>query len=169
MSQISTDSNDVKGMQVSKVLVGGLSKTELQEQLHGSGILLNDYAYMLLNDCGFTVSNARREVVVVTYTPFELGLYFGATYQEIVQKAELKGYKVCTLELAVYLRLQYTEQLEGVHLCVSANPINRDISFPKGLYLRKVNNTLWLRGYRASDDFVFPPSAMFVFEQTDKT
>lgn len=154
-------------MQVSKICVGGLSKRELEAQLHGSGVLLNDYAYKLLNDQGFIVSQTRREVNVAVYTPYDLGMYFGATYKEMVHKAQLIGYQACTLESAAYLRLQCTEQPEGAHLCVSAQPLNSDVAFPKGFYLRNVNDTLWLRGYRASDDFVFPPNYSFVFEKSN--
>ena len=39
-----------------------------------------------------------------------------------------------------------------------------DDSYPNGFYLRHLNDGLWLRGYRATPDHLWPCDAAFVFQ-----
>ena len=79
---------------------------------------------------------------------------------------------------AVFLRLHLTDQresgntvLNGTHrapdgaITVLSEPLSPEDTFPKGLYLRNVSGTLWLRGYVCDADFVWSPSDVFALSQ----
>ena len=61
------------------------------------------------------------------------------------------------LEVAPHLRLQYTDQPNGPYLTVASQKLRSDETFPNGLYLRSLDDGLWLRGYCATPDVVFAP------------
>ncbi len=42
--------------------------------------------------------------------------------------------------------------------------LEMDDAFPKGLYLRKVDSNLWLRGYVCDASYSFPGDALFAFQ-----
>lgn len=47
---------------------------------------------------------------------------------------------------------------------ITFDPLEPDDSFPKGLYLRSVNGTLWLRGFVCDNGFVFNGCDLFAFD-----
>ena len=49
------------------------------------------------------------------------------------------------------------------HYCLS-ELLEGDDAFPKGLYLRKVDGGLWLRGYVCDPAYRFPGDALFALE-----
>lgn len=60
--------------------------------------------------------------------------------------------------------------LSGTHsspdqaVTVLAELLEGDDSFPKGLYLHKVDGNLWLRGYVCDSAYRFPGDALFALE-----
>lgn len=142
-----------------------MSVTDLRDALADASISLNAYADALLAAPEFEVSAERTAATVVERTVESLGLFDGAVYADIMKAAALEDLHPCTLELAVHLRLQWRDQPEGPYLTVASTKLRPDEGFPNGLYLRRLEDGLWLRGYRASDDWVFPPEAQWVFRR----
>lgn len=69
----------------------------------------------------------------------------------------------CPLVVAPYLRLQEIDLAKGEYLTVVSSPLSNDKAYPRGLYLRDLDDGFWLRGFRCSEDCIFPPSKKFVF------
>ncbi len=158
--------------------IGGVSKEQLLSRLDQSGVSLNDAARTLFASALFTT---RPDPILVSYvelTVSDLGFDNGATFPELEQKAESKGYVLPPVELGPHLRLHYQSQPEGFvgmpatehrappgSITIASPPLTEDDSFPKGFYLRKINGVLWLRGYWSDLDHVWAPEDRLVFQQ----
>ncbi len=92
----------------------------------------------------------------------DLGLNESSTYDELEAQAQKLGLRICPLELGVYLRLEFMDQSEGPYLKVASKRLENSDDFPKGLYLRNVDNVLWLRGYRADGFEGWPENYAFI-------
>jgi len=40
---------------------------------------------------------------------------------------------------------------------------SKDENYPNGFYLRNIDNSLWLRGYKASEDYEWSLDSEFIF------
>ncbi len=148
---------------VREITVGGVSKADLLEQLKNSSILINPYAEILFASPEFTTSSHSCNLKISEVSLQEISLKEGATSTQIFSRAKDFGLELCPLELAPHFRLQYLNQLQGPYLTIASKKTRNDESYPNGFYLRKLKNRLWLRGYRASSDFVWSPQSRFVF------
>ena len=146
-----------------KLQIGGQSKTDLLSSLGAHGIQFNKYAHMLFDDPGFTTSESSRWVVVTDVTVAELGLAAGSISADIFARARSFGLELCPLELAPHFRIQFLNQPEGPYLTVASAKTRDDEAYPNGFYLRRLDGTLWLRGYRATADYPWEPTSRFVF------
>ena len=129
-----------------------------------AGVALNAYAEELLP---MLRPGAARRVTVETLTLVELGLPDGAVYREILEAGRAMGLRVCAPSLAMDLRLDWLDQPEGPYLTVASERAFEDDMRPCGLYLRRLDGTLWLRGYRATRDYVWPAESCFAFERPE--
>jgi hypothetical protein len=50
-------------------------------------------------------------------------------------------------------------------ITIASSPLDDRDETPKGFYLRRVDGTLWLRGYRSSPAHVWDPEDVFVFSR----
>ncbi|MGR5237807.1 hypothetical protein [Vibrio alfacsensis] len=146
-----------------KLEVGGDTNASLLKRLSKNDVKMNLFAQQLLEDGAVHVSRQAEFITVSIKTPFEFGLYFGATLGELIQKAQQCGLSVSPLEVALYLRLQDLDLCLGEYLTIASSPISEDENYPRGFYIRNLEDGLWLRGFRSSVDFAFPPSTKFVF------
>lgn len=137
--------------------IGGVAKEALLARLAAAGVELNDYARALFADEAFTTAAERRTVRVVARSLDDLGLRAGGTFAAILAAADAQDLAPCPLEVAPHLRLAWLEQPVGPYLTVASRPL-RDDDAPNGFYLRHRDDGLWLRGYRADDDYVYPPA-----------
>ena len=158
------------------VSLGGVSKDELLRQLGDAGVQLNSYALALFADARFTTSVAKSTVEVAQVSVASLGFAGGATFNAVVERAQLAGLVPGPLELGPHLRLALLEQHEGAighpptHGCappgaltVASVPLDEEDATPKGLYLRRIEGTLWLRGYRSWAGHICSPQDSFAF------
>src|SRR5262245_29366251 len=143
--------------------IGGQGKIELLSSLLAHGIRLNRYAHILFDDPAFTTSECGRWVLVREVTVAELGLMVGATSEEIFGRARCVGLELCPLELAPYFRLQFSDQTAGPYLTVASRKTRHDDAHPNGFYLRRIDGELWLRGYRATSEYIWEPASKFAF------
>ena len=157
-----------------EVFVGGLTRPELKSRLRSRGVLLNVHAETLLKEAIFDKRDARV-VVVTERTVAELGLSDGATLPQIFAVAQDRGLQLCPADTGPYLRMVLTEQAASSNsvlssgkppaeaLTVAAAPPSEDDDYPKGFYLRVVDDQAWLRGYRCDDQHIWHPDDRFVF------
>lgn len=152
-------------MQIFKELVvNDLSKAELISRIQAKGIQLNKYADIIFEDPAFATGRDVEKVKLIKVNLPDLGLTKPTIYQDIVSQAEKFGLKLCPLILAAHLRLEYLDQPEGPYLTVASPKVGNEDTYPRGLYLRNIDSTLWLRGYCASDDWEYGLNMEFVFQ-----
>ena len=155
-----------------------LAADQIIKMLEENHILMNDYARMYIAHPRF-FSRQSEEVSVVIASLQETGLETGATLNEIFRHIQTIGLKPCSPETGAFLRLQWKEQpqsrnsvLSGTHsapdsaVTVLSELLEEDDAFPKGLYLRNVDGSLWLRGYICDSTYRFPEDALFAFQES---
>lgn len=164
------------GVVPNAVCIGGLSRLELLCELRAQGVQLNTAAEALFADLRFVPRAAPTVVEIVAISVLELGFPDGATYGEIAQRALASGLHQCPLELGPHLRLQFPDQADsadglplthgrapGGSITIASPPIDDRDETPKGFYLRRVGQELWLRGYWSGGDHVWSLDDVFVF------
>jgi len=161
------------------VEVGGLTKTELFQKMKQESICMNEYGERLLSDDRFTVSSKKYSLHTIELTVKSLGFPNGATTDELYKRASELGLELCPLETAPFLRLAYLNQPEGYYsgnllkgnqapsgsITIATEALTEDVNFPKGLYLRRIDGVLWLRGYLADNMHVWNSEDHFIFCQ----
>jgi hypothetical protein len=158
------------------VRTGGVSKSELLTRLQLAGVRLNEAALTLFADERFTTSTVSSDMEIVELSVAGLGFREGATLGELVDKAASMGLSLCPMELGPHLRLQFTDQSEGllgqpltqnrappVSVTIASAPIADDDDIVKGFYLRRMEGILWLRGYRSWPGHRWSPEDRFAF------
>ena len=163
------------------VRVGGRTRSELQSALAAAGVRLNASAETLLDDPVFASAEAEtaRVIGVVERAVGQLGLSDGATLPQILGAAREQGLLPCPPYAAPYLRLGMRDQpgapdsvlsagrppSGAVH--VASERLRPDEDYPQGFYLRVVDGTLWLRGYRCGDDAPWSSDDVFAFRSAE--
>ena len=160
------------------IRIGGTNKPELLSQLQLAGVRLNEAAQALFADDRFTTSAVSSLIEIAELSVASLSFHNGATIAQIVEQAAAIGLSLCPLELGPHFRLQYTDQPEGFlgqppsqhrappgSVTVASAPLGEDEDTPKGFYLRTIEGTLWLRGYRSWAGHVWSPEDIFVFSR----
>ncbi len=161
---------------VHKLRIGGVSKDQLLRQLDLKGVQLNSAAQDLFAHDLFTTEATPVNLEVHELAVEDLGLARGGTNQEVVKAAAILGLAPCPLEVAPHLRLQYIGQPEGHighpetkncappgSMTVISVPLSDDYETPKGFYLRKISGTLWLRGYRSDNEYIWSAKDRLAF------
>lgn len=160
--------------QLTSVHVGGLSKAELRARLEVANVRLNPMAEALFADARFEPSPTRTLLAIARRSVADLGLRNGGTFAEIVARAQALGLSLCPLELGPYLRVEYLDQPEATEpsapncaprgsITVASLVLDEDEGTPRGFYLRRIEGTLWLRGYCSWAGHVWSSSDVFVF------
>lgn len=148
-----------------EILISNIPADELIKRLENKGVQFNKYALMLFDEPAFVSSGNFKKVELVKVSLSDLGFTTPSIYQDIVSRAEDFDLNLCPLIFAAYLRLEYLDQPEGPYLKVASPKVGDSDDYPRGLYLRNIEKTLWLRGYRASDDWEYPLDMEFVFQR----
>jgi hypothetical protein len=156
--------------------VGARSPFELLEDLKGQGVEINEFGLRLLSSRSFKVSETRRPLVTVELTVHNIGFPQGARISEIYERVPTLGLSLCPIELGPHLRLQVLDQPEGFwgkpgsrhkappgSITIASEPLEEDDDFPKGFYLRRIKDVLWLRGYQSGPEHVWDPEDHFIF------
>lgn len=156
--------------------IGGAAKNDLLAQLARAGVRLNAIAEALFADTRFTVTARPAEVLVQVRSVESLGLPDGGTFEQVLRSAKQEGLSPCPLEVAPNFRLQYIIQPEGAvgqprtegraparSVTVASMPLDDEDETPKGFYLRRIDGTLWLRGYRSWSGHVWSPTDLVAF------
>ncbi|UTZ37405.1 hypothetical protein HB763_12265 [Vibrio campbellii] len=146
-----------------KVEIGIQTSAELLQELMEQRIQLNPFALQLFEDQMIQTKQRGQTLSVLVITPSDLGAPFGATLAELVEHAAQRDLEPCPLAVALYLLLQDILLTKDEYVTLASLPIAKEETYPRGLYLRKRDDGLSLRGYRCDDDFIFPPSMKFVF------
>lgn len=104
----------------------------------------------------------------------ELGFPEGGVTAAVHRRASDHGLSVCPLELGPHMRLQTLDQPEAPFeasrhrappgsITIASAPLSSDPAVPQGFYLRRVDGTLWLRGYRCAAEHVWSAGDRLLF------
>ena len=144
-------------------------------RLQAAGVRLNALALDLFKDSRFTTSPTPATVQVVQLSVASLGFATGADFFSLVDRAAKAGLELCSLELGPHFRLSLLQQPEvagapGSSGCappgsitVATAPLDDRDETPKGFYLRRIEGTLWLRGYRSWSGHIWSPNDVLAF------
>ena len=146
-----------------KVEIGNHTNAELLQELKEHRVQFNPFALQLFEDQMIQTKQSAQTLSVLVTTPLDLGAPFGATLAELLEYAAQRDLEPCPLAVAPYLLLQGISLTKDEYVTLASLPLAKEETYPRGLYLRKRDDGLWLRGYRCDDDFIFPPSMKFVF------
>lgn len=147
-------------------------KEQIEEILRKNGIQTNHYAEEYFAHPAFPTEEAE-DITVRILSLRELGFAEGATLPQIFSRLPQWQLEPCPANTGLFLRLAWKEQpasqdavlsrhaAPDAAVTVLSESLERDDAFPKGLYLRNVEGTLWLRGYICDAEYCFPPDAMF--------
>ncbi len=156
------------------VRCGGESEGELLQQLHDAGVQLNDHARTLLWNMK-AEAPLSQTVSIVIRTVQDLGLAEGGTMDQVFAAAATHGLLQCPLGIGPYLRLAMLDQSNASDSILSAGraptdaihvaspPPSEDVEYPKGFYLRVVDDQPWLRGYRCDETYLWGPEQKWAF------
>ena len=160
------------------VVIGGQTKVELVERLARSGVEINESGKILFASDRFITSHVPTQLTTVELSVRDLGFPRGATLSEVYASAWRVGLRSCPLELGPHLRLQFLDQPEGFvgqpvwkhrappgSLTIASEVLSDDDEFPKGFYLRRIQGTPWLRGYRCGPEHVWDPDDRMLFAE----
>lgn len=160
--------------------VGGMSREPLRAELRRGGIHLNPSAVTLLENAAFGRPTPQR-ITLVERSVAELGLSAGGTLTQILAAGPEQGLKLCPLATGPYLRLVLRDQATAPDtvmsngqapsgsLTLASAPLSADDAYPKGFYLRVVDDQPWLRGYRCTDEHLWEPEDRFIFQARSST
>lgn len=152
-----------------EVWIGGALKEELLQKLEENQIGVNELGLKIINHQSFKTSSVKEKVQIVEMSVGDLGFLDGATTSEVYQKAQEIGLRLCPAELGPHMRLQYIDTTQpidppkGNWQSIAMKELCLEPDFPQGFYLRRREDGFWLRGYRASFDFLWKPSDRFIF------
>ena len=156
-----------------------IPKSEIPTVLQENNIRINEYAKTYMDHPDFQTEGTQSNITVVLCALKELGLEKGAVYADIFSVAAETGLYPCRPSIGLFLRLAYLDQvqsensvLSGTHhapdsaVTVFSEFLEKDNDdFPKGLYLRNVDGTLWLRGYICDKTYRWSSENVFAFEE----
>lgn len=161
---------------VRQIQVGGATKAELLGRLTRAGVELNAAAQTLFADQRFQPLPEATTLQCIELDVADLGLMSGGTFADIKAAAAAHGWSDCPLELGPQLRLRLLDQPEGAagfpetrhcappgSITIASAPLDDEDETPKGFYLRRIDGTLWLRGYRSWPGHVWDPGDRFIF------
>jgi hypothetical protein len=131
-------------------------------RLTEAGIKFNTYAEQLFAHPAFS-SHQPARLQFAKLSVSDIGLVRPSTFAQIATAATSAGLRLSSLGHAADLRLAYLDQPADPYLHVACAKPESSTDLPNGFYLRHHDGALWLRGYRASDDWEYPLEMEFAF------
>ena len=145
-----------------KLQIGLLRSAEsYRGLLADGGFKVSEYAGQILNKTKLVRVLTELELVVVSVA--ELGFAEGATFAQIVERAQQLGLEVCPAEVGPALRSAYKDQPKGEWLRIAMKPI---AGSGGGLLVFNVEHDdggLWLSTLWFGPQCVFNPDGRWVF------
>lgn len=166
----------VLGLEGRTVRVGGQPRHVVLQSLRERGVRLNAHAETLLEHPAFDDPESQ-DLRFVERTVHQLGLSTGGTQSQLFDAARTQGLSLCPLITGPFLRLATLDQHNAPDSVLSAGrapsgaihiasePLSDDVAYPKGFYLRAVDDEAWLRGYRCDDTYEWGPEQRLVLVQ----
>lgn len=166
----------VLGLEGRTVRVGGQPRRVLLQSLRALDVRLNAHAETLLQHPAFDDPEGQ-DLRFVERTVQQLGLPAGGTQSQVFDAARAQGLNLCPVISGPFLRLAAMDQHNAPDSVLSAGraptgaihiasePLSDDEAYPKGFYLRAVDDEGCLRGYRCDHTYVWGPEQRLALVQ----
>src|SRR5690606_11671602 len=152
-----------------------LNKETLFKNLVESNIKINDYAKLIFNHPEFKYTNSEDQINIVQLKLSDIGLKNGGNFEQVERAMKSNNFDFCPLEFAPYIRMHFHSQkssriiTKNQHppdsILIFSKPLIIDDDFPKGFYIRNIENTLWLRGYICSMDYYWESGTEIILKK----
>lgn len=129
-----------------------LDKDTLLKVLSESQIQISDYAKMIFDSPDYNFMDSTDIINIAEMKVSELGLPGGGDFDDIKNAMKKNKLDYCPIEYAPYIRLPYNSQPSSEILSknqhppdsilIFSKPLVMSDEFPKGFYIRNINNTL---------------------------
>jgi len=146
-----------------KLGTGLKTADDFRKAFKASGNRIGDYANDILGKPAFSAAAKESELELVKVSVKELGFKNGATRQEIYQRAQELGLKICPNEVGPQLRLQYENQPNGEWVLVAMEPISDSDGYLLLFHVTHDDGGQWLGSYCGGPDDVWDADHVFVF------
>ncbi|MGX6962634.1 helicase [Vagococcus xieshaowenii] len=161
-------------MKIIQLTIGGMDKKQLIATLEEKQVFLNPLGHQLLEQLDDFKFWHEQTIRLVEVTVAKLGLSQGGTLLEVFISGIKKGFALCEVEIAALLSLDYNYLEDSIGLISTGKAPTNSVTiaskilidtddFPKGFYMRKIDNVCWLRGYTCDHLHVFAPEDRFMF------
>lgn len=146
-----------------KLGTGLKTADDFRKALKASGFKIGDWANDILGKPAFKAATKESELELVRVTVGELGFKNGATRQEIYQRAQELGLKICPNEVGPQLRLQYKDQPNDEWVIIAMEPITVSGGNLKLFGVWHGDDGQWLGSDCGNPDDVWSAVRQFVF------
>jgi len=146
-----------------KLGTGLKTAEDFRKALKAIGCKIGDWANDILGKSAFSAASKEAELELVRVSVKELGFKKGATRQEIYQRAQELGLKICPNEVGPQLRLQYENQPNGEWIVVAMEPISDSVGDLGLFHVERVGHDRWLFGNYGGHGYVWNADNEFVF------
>lgn len=144
---------------------GGFKLDEsVREFLMPPLMLSSTFPYMRRNPLVFTVATEETEIDLANFSVGEMGFRDGARYDEICARGLVWGFRLCSVETVLQLRLQYLDQPKGEWLNAAMDSVADLFGFRIIFAIHHDHDGLWIGENSGYPGTFFHPESRFIFE-----
>lgn len=162
LEQVYTSFPDKK-IRRENIQIGGKSAEQLISEMETAGINIYSHAKSMLTSREFVPGKNPEEVTLIRLTVADLGFKSTATTDQIYERAQTLGLKLCPADTGPNYRLKYKNQPLDEWIFIGMKQISGSDGRPDVFTLEHRSNGLWLHspwsgpgpGWRTDDKFVF--------------
>ncbi|MFZ2072645.1 MAG: hypothetical protein WA101_00245 [Minisyncoccia bacterium] len=106
------------------ITIGKYKNTEkIKEAIILNGYKISPWANEIIENPAFLLSKKKEEIDLVAVSVSDLGLKFGATYEQVLDTAFKQGLTFCPIEVGPVLCAEYKNQTRGEWLKIATEPV----------------------------------------------
>ncbi len=154
-----------KKIRKENIEIGGKTAEQLISDMESAGIKTSNYIKQILQSREFTPSN-REEITLIILTVDELGFTGKVTIEQIYERAQNLGLKLCPLDTGPHYRLKYQDQPLGEWLYISTKQIKISEGEPSVFLVGHSKTGLLFDISWADEDNKWNLNRKFVFHKT---
>lgn len=150
-----------------------LTSDEILAYLDQEGIGYNDFLPVYLKHSKCLPFKESDSLTIRIARLAEFGFTHPVEFPELLKGIESQGYSLCPPTTGFYLRMMLSDQKQSTDSMLSAGRVPQgsinvltqkfaeEFEVPRMLYLRNVDQKLWLRAARFDDEYQFPLDTIF--------
>ncbi len=150
--------------------IGTETNKELQALMQKSGIVISDFAKLMMDGSGFRTPQQPEQIDLIRLRVSDLGLSGKPTTDEIYSRIAELGLELCPPATALYYRLAHLDQPMDDGVTVGMKPITIDGGSPSVFHLvHSLRAGLWLNDAWARPGTQWDLDLQFLFRVRKQT